>query len=318
MILIHSFAEDISTTDVCKWLNHYGAAFVRVNQLNTIKEVSITGHKKMIRYHKLPDSVDMNEIKTYWFRRGIKSYQLKYIPGKGDMIKRLNGFLNNEFNDVYLYINRQLSRKNAIGNLEQCIDINKPDILGIAADMGLKVPEYLITTNKQDLLAFQAETGTIISKALHEPADFNNAKYCYPTYTKIINRQDIDRMPETFFVSFFQRFIAKKCDVRCFCLKGKVYAMAIFPNANEESQVDFRHYDYTVPSRMVPFQLPAEMEQQLIRLCDYLELDGCSADFVYGTDGALYFLEINAAGQFGFTSLNCNYYLERQVARALS
>ena len=39
-----------------------------------------------------------------------------------------------------------------------------------------------------------------------------------------------------------------------------------------------------------------------------------SIDLIQSTDGQIYFLEINPAGQIGMTSKPCNYYLEKKIA----
>lgn len=93
--------------------------------------------------------------------------------------------------------------------------------------------------------------------------------------------------------------------------------MAIFSQNNPKTEIDFRHYDHTVPNRTVPFKLSDNIENSLRCLMKSINNNSASIDFLYGKDKNIYFLEVNPIGQFGMTSYPCNYYLEREIAYQL-
>ena len=55
----------------------------------------------------------------------------------------------------------------------------------------------------------------------------------------------------------------------------------------------------------------------LLALMRKVGLDTGSADLIRAVDGRHVFLAVNPVGQFGMTSLPCNYHLEREVASYL-
>ena len=53
-------------------------------------------------------------------------------------------------------------------------------------------------------------------------------------------RDSVVSLPDTFYPSLIQEEIEKVYEVRVFYLKGKCYAMAIFSQKNEKTQLDYR------------------------------------------------------------------------------
>src|SRR5262249_29782735 len=102
-----------------------------------------------------------------------------------------------------------------------------------------------------------------------------------------------------------------------FFFQNEFYSMAIFSQYDEQTAVDFRHYNTRVPNRMVPYKLPAQICDRLSHLLAKMHLESASIDLIKDVDGRYIFLEINQVGQFGFLSDACNYQLEKRVARHL-
>ena len=93
--------------------------------------------------------------------------------------------------------------------------------------------------------------------------------------------------------------------------------MAIFSQKNEGTVVDFRKYTDGNPQRKVPYKLPKSEEKKLIALMEELDLNTGSIDIIVDINNNYIFLEVNPVGQFGMTSVPCNYYLERKIAKTL-
>jgi ATP-GRASP peptide maturase of grasp-with-spasm system len=137
------------------------------------------------------------------------------------------------------------------------------------------------------------------------------------SYTERVSRESLEDLPSPVSPSMVQEEIRKRFDVRVFYLEGRMWAMAIFSQSDERTQVDFRKYNDLRPNRTVPYRLPQQVEARLDQLFRELDLNTGSADLVLDECGEHVFLEINPVGQFGMVSEPCNHYLEREVARSL-
>ena len=109
----------------------------------------------------------------------------------------------------------------------------------------------------------------------------------------------------------------KAFEIRAFYLAGRVWAMAIFSQAEERTALDFRNYDAQRPSRTVPYRLPDPVVGAIGRLMRSLGLSSGALDLIRTPEGRHVFLEVNPAGQFGMVSGPCNYHLEKLVAEHL-
>ena len=93
--------------------------------------------------------------------------------------------------------------------------------------------------------------------------------------------------------------------------------MAIFSQNDMQTAIDFRQYNSNNPNRNVPFKLPDNLKKSLTKLMCDIGLNTGSIDMIYTKDKEYVFLEVNPVGQFKMTSMPCNYYIERDVARIL-
>jgi biotin carboxylase len=132
-------------------------------------------------------------------------------------------------------------------------------------------------------------------------------------YTNLIN-QDKDIIK---YASFIQKCVDKKFEIRAFFLNGDLYSMAIFSQNNSQTNIDFRHYDYDLPNRNIPFKFPQKISNQISTFMKAINLNCGSLDFIYSKNKEFIFLEVNPVGQFGMTSQPCNYNLEKIIATTL-
>jgi glutathione synthase/RimK-type ligase-like ATP-grasp enzyme len=93
--------------------------------------------------------------------------------------------------------------------------------------------------------------------------------------------------------------------------------MSIFSQNDEQTKVDFRDYNIERPNRTVPYKLPKDIEDKLSLFMSRMELDTGSIDIIVTPDMEYVFLEVNPVGQYGMTSLPCNYYLDEKIAKCL-
>lgn len=193
----------------------------------------------------------------------------------------------------------------------------KLDVLTRAAAAGLDIPATLVTTEREELARFAARHRGIITKPIGEVDLFLDGEHTHFLFTTPLDEPAVAALPERFAPSLFQERLAKEYEVRVFYLAGVCHAMAIFSQADPQTQDDFRRYNRERPNRTVPHRLPEETAARLARLMAELDLETGSIDLLVTPEGREVFLEVNPVGQFGMVSKPCNYHLERQVAELL-
>lgn len=318
MILIHSTYYDQSTTEVIRWLKYYNANFLRVNDDMLINNISISNEKIII---ELNDGIFINtdNISSFWYRRGdvVLDFNAKYTRIKtfDEELYRYNYQTNKRLLDfiVFFFKNKLFS----INDYFSSNNLNKIITLEKAKDVGLRIPEYIITTKKDEAKLFIDNHKNIIIKAIDNPFTLKMDNQWISTYTEAIDDKFIENLPSKFMPTFFQMEIKKKSEIRTFFFSGKCYSMAIFSQKNNQTKTDYRKYDDDCPNRNVPFKLPDTIEKNIASLMEKLGLISGSIDFIYGIDNNFYFLEVNPIGQFGNVSYNCNYCLEQKIALKL-
>ncbi|MBK7652698.1 MAG: hypothetical protein IPJ20_20805 [Flammeovirgaceae bacterium] len=110
-----------------------------------------------------------------------------------------------------------------------------------------------------------------------------------------------------------QRNIKKRYELRVFYFDSKFFSMVMFSQNEHQTSIDFRRYDFTNPTRWVPYKLPFQIEEKLDKLMRTLHLNSGSIDLIYGADLEYYFLEVNPVGQYAMVSDACNYYLDKLI-----
>lgn len=313
-IIIQSQSFDSSTDTVLMWLYYYGNfnkihLFFNDYAIENFSLLFSDQKKKAVKINNIP----INKC-SFWYRRGEykitsnhrnKSFRknlekVALVP----LISYLNSFFHfnliNRFNDNFI---------NKVTVLEHCLDLN------------IKIPNTLITTNSDELNVFLSENKMIITKSIQNPFFSLNINQNYKAYfstpTQLVTLKDIPKSSCSFSPSFFQKYIPKQFEIRSFYLNGIFKSMVIFSQQNEKTKIDYRNYDHKNPNRCVPYILPKKLEKKLHQLMLRLKLNCGSFDIIYTPEGEYYFLEINPVGQFQWLSRNCNYSIEKTIAKTI-
>jgi len=314
MILILSTPTDTDTQMVIDWLKFQKATFFRLND-----EDIMTGR---VSFNLNPTNfqnsyIEQNRNKLYfrnfkivWLRKFgfLKSYEDSF--GKKSDITR---YVYSEFSVIRSLILTILDDKQWLFKR-----INMPtklEVLDLANKCNLLIPKTLITSKKTELIDFFDNSKSIISKSIGDGKHIEFKNKSYPFYTQIIS--SLKKISNTFSPSLFQEYIDKKYELRVFFLDNKFYSMVIFSQNNEKTKIDFRNYDFENPNRTGQYELPKSVKKKLINLMNEIGLNTGSIDLIKSKDNKYYFLEVNPSGQFGMTSIPCNYNLHKKVANYL-
>jgi ATP-GRASP peptide maturase of grasp-with-spasm system len=330
-VLSQAFIEG-TTEVVLDWLRAWEIPHVRINATDIAKAhansraaFSISKGAVNVRLNVDGIDIDPSDIKVVWFRRWAYSPDVSVPQVFADQSYRTDSnvffacnHIFKELQGVTKFLFSSLSSAKWLSEPKTAAP-NKLQVLRMAAEAGLDVPDTLVTANVDELQRFVEKHGTVITKAIGDMllCSFDDRQFA--TYTSAIDEQFLtEHRDQASFPSLYQEKLEKKYEIRTFYLDGECYSMAMFTQQQKGTQGDFRKYCYADPVREVPFQLPAEIEAAIRELMNDLGLDTGSIDIVRTTDGRYVFLEVNPVGQFGMVSVPCNYKLEQKVAKYLA
>ncbi|ULT23576.1 hypothetical protein KUH03_31060 [Sphingobacterium sp. E70] len=93
-----------------------------------------------------------------------------------------------------------------------------------------------------------------------------------------------------------------------------MYSMVIFSQLDDATKIDFRAENYNDLSiKKTPFLLPDALNKKIKILMKELGLCTGSIDMIVSDKDEYIFLEVNPIGQFGMTSIPCNYHIEKKL-----
>ena len=195
----------------------------------------------------------MDKVNVVWFRRwtevekryetSIQTVTPKDVEPTKENLLRIHDYIQQEFRSATLSFFRLFDDKFWLSHPRD-IRHDKIYVLDVAKKKGLHVPPTLITTQKQDLLNFKKKYSRIISKNLNEVQFFISHRKFASTKTIEMTESLIDEIEDNFFPSLFQALIPKDYELRVFYLDGQFYPMAIFSQLDEQTQIDFRNYNF--------------------------------------------------------------------------
>ncbi len=321
MVFILSSANDNTTAVVLRWLRFFKEDYKRVNGEDLVQNFEMQlndAQQANLSFQHF--AIDLEKIKSFWYRRGKidLSKNIKHKIQDDEAVEAvLQKSLKNEMKILEAYFHHTLRKKKAIGRYD-LRGVNKLRTLDAARTVGLKIPDTLVTGDKQKLVAFFEKHQALITKAIFEvPIDcvYDNRLYAY---TSVVNETLLEKLPHHFFPSLFQERVEKKYELRIFYLNGKCYGTAIFSQLDEQTTVDFRNYNYQKQNRRIPFALPETIKEKILKLMEKIELNCGSIDMILTPENEYVFLEVNPVGQFGYTSVVGNFRLEKEIALFLS
>ncbi|RKE71997.1 grasp-with-spasm system ATP-grasp peptide maturase [Chryseobacterium sp. AG363] len=300
MILILSTNQETTTNEVIKWLKALKKAFIRVHE-DEIFDIKVCKNRIFLQSQR--NNFFIEDITSVWYRRGGLQFIRKEYNNPS-----INAYMNETQYWLEDYVIKLLEAKKHI-NKQSNSHLNKLFVLDQAKKAGLKVPEYYLAENTDQLIVNKTITKSIAENIiLKSVGNFPEGIL----YTSLVTEKE----KKNFFITFFQEMIEKDFEVRAFYLNGKIWSTAIFSQNDKKTQIDHRKYNHETPNRNVRYNLSKEIEEKIHILMLQLDINCGSLDFIK-TKNDFYFLEINPVGQFLGLSAICNYLLEKEIAEYL-
>ena len=312
MILIFSTTKDQATMLVTLNLKE---KYYRINTDidHTELRMSLTSAKTNFVFDINYGSVliNLDSVSKIWYRRG-KGICDSYIE---EIDKTCRPF----FEENLTVVNEcffQAKGNIILGSYHKEKYLNKLDNLRLASVCGLPIPPSLVTSCNEQLNQFLKSNLKVITKPIKHPISFRNKNRITTPSSGVLIITDSKTFSQKFPLTLFQKYIEKKFELRIFFIEGWFYTAAFFSQLNEDSKIDYRDGN-PLKIRTVPFRLPTEVKEKIVKFMQKAELTTGSIDMIVDKENQFYFLEVNPSGQFLSMSEACNFYIERKIANYL-
>lgn len=318
MVLILSEEEDVSTDYAVEWFRYYNIPFIRLNDrtsFNALRSIEFNGPEQEIVFEIDGKQMDLDDITGVWFRRGFIQFASGFfnVSEQGSAItEQIARLLQQENQTLVEYLVHRLLEKKSL-NSQFYYNSNKLITLMYAARVGLKIPPGIVTNSLQPVeVSLGNDVREIIAKPVQDIFALKIGASMQSQYTEVLANYSV--IPDRFYYTMFQQRIKKKYELRVFFIKNEFYACAIFTDAVDGRDLNAGQEQ----ARIVPFKLPDEQIEKLIRLNGFLGLDSGSIDILVDQQQQYYFLEVNPVGQYDYVSKAGNYCLDEKIAQYFS
>ncbi len=317
ILILTTEAGDFSHPKFVDWLNYYdadyeilsGESIYRGDTSLTVKngELIVNGRNFT------------NDVNVVFNRRWLTKSELPKINEDLFLNHGIKSTISSELLEFRNFLSYCLKKAFWIPDIQNT-NVNKITILQEAKKIGLKTPVFIITNDKNELIHFYQEKKEIITKAIGNfPRNYAEDNFLInPIYTKNVTKEIIDKLPKTFFMSFFQEYISKKKEYRVLYFNNKCYSVELLTQENEYSKIDSRAKESDNSDiRLQKVELPIPFQKKIQHLMEKIGLNIGSIDILESPEGEFYFLEVNPVGQISGYSLRGNLNFEKEIVEQM-
>ncbi|WP_437687459.1 MvdC family ATP-grasp ribosomal peptide maturase [Sorangium sp. So ce176] len=318
VLLVSHSQDDFGIGRVADALRRRGARPVRLNVDRFPRDIALStalgagGVRR--RLEDAGAALDGDEISAVWLRRlwapslgeGIpEAYRAACVR---ESMATLIGWLGGL--PARRWINEPAAEERAQDKLRQ---------LAVAASVGLRIPETLVTNDAAEVRAFFARLGGGMVAKMLTPFSMSLAGGAPFVFTHAVSAADLDALAglrQSPMV--FQERIPKARELRVVCVDGRCFPGALDASRYESIAVDWRHP--AVSHAGIGWEqdaLPPDVEAQLGALLRALGLVFGAVDLIRTPDGEHVFLEVNPAGEWGMLERDLGLPIADALAEAL-
>jgi glutathione synthase/RimK-type ligase-like ATP-grasp enzyme len=317
ILVLTTEAGDNSHSEFIDWLSYYNADY------SVLSGESILRGEKLIEINEKGELIIDNrnyskDVNVVFNRRWLTTSELSKDILQEKLKETVLRTVSSELYEIRNFLKHSLKKAIWFPSINN-LNVNKLNILERAKSVGLNIPEYIVTNKKKTLSDFYNKHNRIITKAIGNfPRNQDSNHIINPIYTKLIDENLIDNLPDTFFVSLFQEHIEKSIEYRVLYFDGEIYPVGILSQENKFSEIDSRSQDTEDDlTRLVPAQLDEEDVLKIQKFMQSIDLNIGCIDIIQSKDNKLFFLEVNPVGQIAGYSKRCNIKFEKNVVKKL-
>lgn len=316
ILVLTSESGDASHPKIIDWLEYYNANYIVLNGESLINEnTKFTIKNNQIFYSGINLT---KQVKVVFYRRWI--YELDNNREDDNYLREALGRnLISEVIEIRNYLFTNLTNAVWFPDIKS-VNVNKLSILENAKKCNLKVPDFIVTNNKTDLVKFfNKQNKQLITKAIgnFKKNVLDNKQLVNPIHTKFIDEEIVNKLPDYFAISLFQQLIHKNFEYRILYFNEKCYSTAILSQESQVTKHDSRINNADYESRLVAIDIDKKLEEKIINFMKFSGLNTGSLDFISSKEGEIYFLEVNPVGQISGYSERCNLNFEKELVENL-
>ncbi|SFR14225.1 ATP-grasp domain-containing protein [Desulfoscipio geothermicus DSM 3669] len=238
--------------------------------------------------------IDLKGVKSIWYRRPKRAVPGENINNEFERFCRMESwyFLRGLWENIdCFWVSHPYNLEKARSKIRQ---------LAVAQQIGLKIPDTLVSNNPSEVKRFFEELkGEMVVKPVRSGLVRGDVKD-YVIYTSKVSVEHLEKLDGLKFApSIFQACIPKKYDIRVTVIGEKVFPVEIHSQSNPEAVIDWRKpQDVKLEHRV--HDLPVEIKTKCLQLVKFYGIQFAAIDLVLSRDGKYYFLELNPNGQWAW------------------
>ena len=311
MIAVVSHAEDPHAEAVLRHLRELGAPATLIDLSALPDRATLTiaydgARQPRMRYRNgTAGALDLSEIRTAWWRR-------PQVPDPATIVDpEVRLFVLNEWQEAVSGLWQLLDARWVNDPKRDEIASRKAYQLAVAAQVGMRVPETLVTSDPAEATAF-------VEANRKERVIFKTFSCTHEIWreTRLLRDEELALLDNVRFAPvIFQEYVEAEADLRITVVGDELFAAAI----------DSRDTDYPVDFRMSlgqadvqAVELPEHVVRDLRTFMSRLGLAYGAIDMRRTPSGEYVFLEINTAGEFLFVEDRTGQPIARAVATLLA
>ncbi len=313
-VLLITNKNDITTDFIVKKLKERRVKFYRFNteeignSVQLIFDFDKEQYKILDRYLNI--EIDLLNIAGVYFRRPeininantLSTGEINFV--RSEHLFSLEGLY--KILGKAFWINTVSSIRNAENKIYQLL---------LAKDIGLNIPNSIVTNNSSSALSFyNRNNNSCIIKPIKSGLVEGHTEEGVIFTSKVdFTDQNISRTESC--PIYLQNLIKKKGDVRVTVVGNITFAAFIHSQASEEAQIDWRKNIY--PLRHSIIDLPHDIVDKCLLLTKKLSLNFGAIDFVLNENNEYLFLEINPNGQWAWIEKQLDFPISDAITNLL-
>ena len=296
MVLILTDCFDVHADIVVEELEKENIPFFRFDlDVESLKKVYISFENSIWKIKTKDNEISSKQITCVWCRRPFVELSLQEQRYTDIDFK----IWKNEWNKTLLGLYNSLKQIPWLNPLRKAYKgENKYYQMDIAKEVGLKMPQTLISNDKRMIEKFAIKHKKNLFKLMsQEIYDLGNDDF-KGLYTNVIRLKDIEKFNETEENPIvLQEYIDKKYEVRYTIVGKEHFVCCIESQQSEKAKEDWRRYDIAnTPHRRI--EAPKEIQTKVSNMLKLLDLEYGALDFIITPEDEWVFLEINCMGQW--------------------
>lgn len=311
MILVISHEQDPHADRVIRHLRADGQEVLLFNLTELPDRATLTIDynccgKPRIDFTRLTgETFALNEVRSVWWRR-------PQVPDLASVTDpQVNLFTANEWNEAINGLWQLLDARWMNDPTRDDAASRKARQLRLAAEVGLKTPRTLITSDPTRAQAFIERQG--VENTIYKTFSCTHQVW---RETRLLHAEDLAQLSAVRVAPvIFQEFIPAESDLRITHIDGDFYTAAIRSDQYGEG-IDFRMS--VGAASMHAETLPVDIAEKLRALMQRLGLVYGAIDVRRTPNGEYFFFEVNTAGEFLFVEERTNLPISKAIAAWLA